>query len=360
MNTPIVSNEPAMNLMGLTCDEVSEEFRRRFGRGLFHAAALYRSFYHDPRFDIEKLPEFSASGNLADAVRADLTLGLPEITGRQMQEGVTKLVFRLADGLEIESVVIPAAARTTLCLSSQVGCRMGCRFCRTGQMGFQRHLRADEIVAQVYTVKVLMGLDVRNVVFMGMGEPLDNFDQLIRAIRVLEDQRGLNIARRRMTVSTVGLTGGIEKLAALNWPQLRLAVSLNAPNDELRSRLMPINDHFPLFQLKSVLRSYPLGRGNVLFIEYVLIRGQNDRPEHARQLADYLSGLPVKLNLIPYNPGAHSSFEAPTPGEVQRFREALVAEGIFVRLRSPRGAGIRAACGQLGAGGGKPGQKKDV
>jgi 23S rRNA (adenine2503-C2)-methyltransferase len=205
-----------------------------------------------------------------------------------------------------------------------------------------------------------MGLDVRNVVFMGMGEPLDNFDQLIRAIRVLEDQRGLNIARRRMTVSTVGLTDGIEKLAALNWPQLRLAVSLNAPNDDLRSRLMPINDHFPLSQLKSVLRSYPLARGNALFIEYVLIRGQNDRPEHARQLADYLNGLPVKLNLIPYNPGSHSPFEAPTPGEVERFREALVAEGIFVRLRSPRGADIRAACGQLGAGAGKPGQKKEA
>jgi 23S rRNA (adenine2503-C2)-methyltransferase len=345
-----------MNLLGLTCDEVSHAFRRRFGRGLFHAAALYRAFYHDPHFDIRKLPEFSASGNLADTVRAHLSPGLPERVGEQAQEGVTKLVFRLADGLEIESVVIPSAHRTTLCLSSQVGCRMGCRFCRTGQMGFQRNLQADEMVAQVYTVQVLMGVPVRNIVFMGMGEPLDNFDPLIRAIRVLEDQRGLDIAKRRMTVSTVGLAGGIEKLAALNWPQLRLAVSLNAPTDDLRSRLMPINDHYPLSQLKSVLRSYPLARGNSLFIEYVLIRGQNDQPEHAHQLADYLNGLRVKLNLIPYNQGAHSSFEAPTPAEVEQFREALVAEGVFVRLRSPRGADIRAACGQLGVGAEKPGQ----
>jgi 23S rRNA (adenine2503-C2)-methyltransferase len=350
MNTPNNSNDSALNLLALTCGELTEEFHRRHGRGLFHAAALYLAFYRDPRLDIGKLPELAASGNLADEIQADLSVRLPEMVRQETQDAVTKLVFRLTDGLEIESVVIPTANRLTLCVSTQVGCRMGCRFCRTGHMGFQRNLQADEIVAQVYTVKVLMGLTVRNVVFMGMGEPLDNFDPLIRSIRVLEDQRGLNIAKRHVTVSTVGLVDGIEKLSAQNWPQLRLAVSLNAPSDDIRSRLMPINRRFPLSELKTALRNYPLGRGNALFMEYVLIRGQNDHPGHARQLAGYLNDLPVKLNLIPYNPGPHSPFEAPTPGEVERFRRALVAEGIFVRLRSAKGAGIRAACGQLGAG----------
>ncbi|MFH0726771.1 MAG: 23S rRNA (adenine(2503)-C(2))-methyltransferase RlmN [Pseudomonadota bacterium] len=348
MNTSSISNDSPMNLLTLTCEELTEEFRRRFGRGLFHAAALYRAFYRDPHVDIGKLPEFAASGHLARDIQADLSVRLPAIVRRETQDEVTKLVFRLADGIEIESVVIPTANRITLCISSQAGCRMGCRFCRTGQMGFQRNLRADEIVAQVYTVKILMGIGVRNVVFMGMGEPLDNFEALIRAIRVLEDQRGLNIAKRHMTVSTVGLADGIEKLAALNWPRLRLAVSLNASNDDLRSRLMPINQRFPLSELKTALRNHAIGRGNSLFMAYVLIRGQNDHPGYARQLSEYLNGLPVKLNLIPYNPGPHSPYEAPSAKEVERFRRALVTEGIFVRLRSAKGTNIRAACGQLG------------
>ncbi|MDX9788929.1 MAG: 23S rRNA (adenine(2503)-C(2))-methyltransferase RlmN [Desulfobacterales bacterium] len=337
-----------MNLLGLTCDELTEMFRRRYGRGLFHAAAVYRAFYRDPCFDIGKLPEFAASGGLAEEVGADLSIRLPEVVRQETCERTTKLVLRLADGLEIESVVVPMANHTSLCLSSQAGCRMGCRFCRTGQMGFQRNLRADEIVAQVYAVKVLMGLNVRNVVFMGMGEPLDNFDALIRAIRILEDQRGLNIAKRHMTVSTVGLVEGIRKLAAQNWPQLKLAVSLNAPNDDVRNRLMPINHRFPLSQLKSVLQDYPLARGNALFFEYVLIKGQNDQPAHAGQLSAYLKGLPAKLNLILFNPGPNLPYLAPTPEDVARFHCALVAEGVFVRLRSAKGADIRAACGQLG------------
>jgi 23S rRNA (adenine2503-C2)-methyltransferase len=338
-----------MNLLGLTCDEVVGEVRRRYGRGPYHGEALYRAFYTFGRFDIGKLPEFAASPSLAEKVRADLSFRLPQRVRQETLEGVTKLVFRLADGLEIESVVVPMARHMTLCISSQVGCRMGCRFCQTGQMGLVRHLEADEIVAQVYAVKVLMGLDVRNVVFMGMGEPLDNFDPVVRAIRVLADQRGLDIAHRHITVSTAGLIRGIERLTALNWPRLRLAISLNAPNDALRDEIMPINRRFPMAQLKSALKRYPLARGNVLLAEYVLMKGKNDHPGYARQLSAYFEGLAVRLNLIPYNPGQNAPYRAPSPGDVARFQRALIEEGIFVRLRNPKGAAIRAACGQLGA-----------
>jgi len=337
-----------MNLLGLTCDEVAEAFRRRYGRGAFHAAALYRAFYTAAPFDINDLPAFSASRGLAERVLGDLTTRLPEMVRRETREGVTKLVFRLADGLEIESVVVPMTRHLTLCISSQVGCRMGCRFCQTGQMGLLRQLKAEEIVAQVYAVKVLLGLNVRNVVFMGMGEPLDNFDPVVRAIRVLSDQRGLDIAKRNITLSTAGLIEGIDQLAALNWPQLKLAVSLNAPTDILRDELMPINRRFPMARLKSALQRYPLARGNVLLVEYVLIKGKNDHPGYARRLSAYFRGLPVRLNLIPYNPGREAAYRAPSPEEVTRFQRALIAEGIFVRLRSAKGADIRAACGQLG------------
>lgn len=193
-----------------------------------------------------------------------------------------------------------------------------------------------------------MGINVRNVVLMGMGEPLDNFEPVIQAIRVMADQRGLDIAKRHITVSTAGLATGIEQLAALNWPQLKLAVSLNASNDTLRSQLMPVNRKYPMGTLKAALRSYPLARGNAIFFEYVLIKGINDHPRYARQLCAYLQDLPAKLNLIPFNPTQPSPFKAPTIKDVDRFHQALIEQNIFVRLRSPKGAGIRAACGQLG------------
>jgi 23S rRNA (adenine2503-C2)-methyltransferase len=216
-------------------------------------------------------------------------------------------------------------------------------------MGLQRQLTPAEIVAQVYTVKVAMGYNVRNVVFMGMGEPLDNFDNVMQALQVLSDQRGLNIAERRITLSTAGLVDGIERLIALNRPQLKLAVSLNAPCDAVRDTIMPINRRYPLTQLKRALKAVPLGRGNALFMEYVLIKGINDRPQHAAQLADYLRDLPAKLNLIAYNPRRQSPFEAPSAGDLARFQQTLIDNKIFVRVRGSKGGAIWAACGQLGS-----------
>jgi 23S rRNA (adenine2503-C2)-methyltransferase len=246
-------------------------------------------------------------------------------------------------------VVIPMANHSTVCISSQVGCAMGCRFCRTGRMGWRRNLTAAEIVAQVYTVKVKMGAAVRNVVFMGMGEPLDNLDNVMQAIAVLSDQRGLDIALRHITLSTVGLAPGIRRLAAQGWPQLKLAVSLNASNDEMRNRLMPVNRRHPMGSLKQALGQYPLARGNTIFMEYVLIRGVNDDPQSAAALAAFFQGLDVKLNLIAYNPSDGSPFEPPAEEDLDRFHQALIDQRIFVRRRSSKGSGILAACGQLGA-----------
>jgi 23S rRNA (adenine2503-C2)-methyltransferase len=203
-------------------------------------------------------------------------------------------------------------------------------------------------VAQVYTVKVVLGITLRNVVFMGMGEPLDNLGSVTQAIEVLGDQRGLDIARRHITVSTVGLVDGIEKLAALNWPQLKLAVSLNAPDDAVRQRLMPVNHRYSMADLKRALLNIPLARGNALFMEYVLIKGINDQPEQAHAVADYLTGLPVKLNLIPCNPDPDGPFASPEAETVDRFLATLIKRKVFVRLRTSKGAQIRAACGQLG------------
>lgn len=338
-----------MNLLELTYDQLVDQFRGRYHKGAFHAAALYRAFYSQATFDVKRLPAFAASPGLACQVARDLDLTRPILLRQQSEEGVTKLVFRLADGLAVETVVVPMTHHTTVCISCQVGCRMGCRLCETGRMGLRRSLSAAEIVAQVHSVKVGLGLDVRNVVFMGMGEPLDNFDNVVQAIRVLADQRGLDLAKRRITLSTCGLVDGIRRLAALNWPQLKLAVSLNAADDDARSALMPVNRRHDLAALKEALQSYPLARGNVLLIEYVLIHGVNDSDEDACRLALFLKDLPARLNLIAYNPRRESPYAAPTEAQVSRFHQALVAQKVFVRLRRSKGAGIRAACGQLGA-----------
>jgi 23S rRNA (adenine2503-C2)-methyltransferase len=339
-----------MNLLELTYDQLVAQFHQCYAKGGFHAAALYRAFYSQAQCDPARLPAFAAAPELARRVRADLEkTARPAIVDQRSEEGVTKLLLRLADGLAVETVVVPMTRHATVCISCQVGCRMGCRLCETGRMGLRRSLSAAEIVGQVHAVKVGLGMDVRNVVFMGMGEPLDNFEQVVQAIRVLEDQRGLDIAKRRITVSTCGRVDGIRRLAALNWPQLKLAVSLNAADDRTRGDLMPVNRQYDLATLKQALRDYPLARGNVLLMEYVLIAGVNDSDDDARRLADYLEGLTARLNLIVYNPHLESPYAVPTPERLQRFHQALVARKVFVRLRRAKGAGIRAACGQLGA-----------
>ncbi|MGD8454139.1 MAG: 23S rRNA (adenine(2503)-C(2))-methyltransferase RlmN [Phycisphaerae bacterium] len=289
-----------------------------------------------------------AGGPPHNSLHADV---LPVV--RCVDDGdLTKFVQRTTDGLEIESVLVPMYGRgrawKTLCVSSQLGCARGCLFCETGQLGLLRNLTPGEIVGQVVAAQRDFGLSVRNVVFMGMGEPFDNFDNVIQAVRVLTDPAGLSFARERISLSTVGLPAGIRRLAALGWRRINLAVSLNAPNDEIRSRIMPVNRVEPMAALRQALREYPTRNCQFFMIEYVLIPGVNDAHEHAAEVTEYLRPLPCVVNVIPYNPRLESPWSAPDEEAVGRFCAWLQRAGQRCLRRITKGRGHMAACGQLG------------
>ncbi|MCE9614425.1 MAG: 23S rRNA (adenine(2503)-C(2))-methyltransferase RlmN [Lentisphaerae bacterium] len=337
-----------MNILSLTCKDLAAELDRLHGKGHYHARALYRDVFKLGRRTCAESPEFADAPTLAAQLAADLRFPDCRISAQHDDGSVLKFITTLADGETIESVLIPDKGRTTLCVSSQVGCRMGCKFCVTGQMGLRRHLQVEEIVWQLYAARFVLKRPVNNIVFMGMGEPLDNVEPVIQAVRVMADQRGLNLACSHMTVSTAGHVDGLRRLAAERLPNLRLAVSIHAANDALRNQLVPLNVRYPLARLKDALLAFPLPRRGVFFIEYVQLAGVNDSPEHAEALARYLAGLPVRVNVIPYNGGSSRLFVTPDRARVDQFCDALVAQGLFVRRRHPRGRNVMAACGQLG------------
>ncbi|MGB5986336.1 MAG: radical SAM protein, partial [Desulfobacterales bacterium] len=249
---------------------LSRALQFRYGKGAFHAAAALREIYRRGNPNFYSAPEFARPPGLAPRIAADLQV-TPGVAVHSQRDGeLVKFVTCLEDGGQVESVIIPMESYHTVCVSSQVGCRMGCRFCVTGRLGFTRNLTVEEIVGQVYAARFTYGAAVRNVVFMGMGEPLDNLAHVIPAIAVLEEQRGLDIARRHMTVSTCGLVPGIEALAREFQPSVPLAISLNAADDACRTRLMPINAKYPLAKLLAALNAYPLSNAGRLLVEYVL------------------------------------------------------------------------------------------
>ncbi len=269
----------------------------------------------------------------------------------------TKFIQRHEDGLETESVLIPMLQKTggttfTLCVSSQVGCAMGCRFCETAQMGLMRNLSAAEIVGQWHAAVHQCGQRVKNIVFMGMGEPMDNLDQIIHAIQVLTDHNGAGIPASNIAVSTVGRIDGIRRLAEFvrqpGFRRLNLAVSINAPNDEIRSSIMPINRSAPMAELMGALLEWPMRRSAAICVEYVLIPGVNDADSHCDELCSYLKPLRCSLNIIPYNPRRDSPWPAPDENSVKRFLERAIANGQFVKRRQTKGRSAMAACGQLG------------
>lgn len=260
-----------IDILSLTCDEFTAAVKSVYGKGSYHARAAYRAVFASGGCELAQLDEFSRSQALAARMQSGLRVEMDPVVAEAREDGLIKYASRLGDRLEVESVIVPMATHQTLCVSTQAGCRMGCRFCQTARMGLKRNLGVAEIVCQVLTARLHYGVTAPNIVFMGMGEPLDNFENLVQAVRVLEDQRGLNIAKRHMTVSTAGLVGGIRRLGKLNWPRLNLAVSLNAPNDEIRSRLMPVNRAHPMAELRQALLDYPLHPSGAIFIEYVLV-----------------------------------------------------------------------------------------
>ena len=269
------------------------------------------------------------------------------------KDGTRKWLLQLQDGNNIETVFIPEDDRGTLCVSSQVGCALDCSFCSTGRQGFNRNLNAAEIISQVWLASQLLdeekkpGRKITNVVMMGMGEPLLNFDNTITAVRIMMDDFAYGLSKRRVTVSTAGVVPAMDRLG--DTLDMRLAVSLHATNDELRNELVPVNKKYPLKELLAACRRFidkQNTRSRITF-EYVMLDGVNDKPEHARELIRLLKGIPTLMNLIPFNPFEGSGYSTSSKNAVTRFREILHASGMTTVVRKTRGDDIDAACGQL-------------
>jgi 23S rRNA (adenine2503-C2)-methyltransferase len=262
------------------------------------------------------------------------------------KDGTKKFLWQLADGHSIETVLILEKSRRTLCLSTQVGCKFGCPYCMSGSKGFIRQLAAAEIVGQILEVQRLTGAKITNIVMMGIGEPLDNYENLVQAIRIINHPEGLGIGARKITISTCGLVPGIMKLKKLGL-QVKLSVSLQATSDELRNRLVPINRKYNLEKLLPACREYFEATDRVITFEYALIESINDSDSDARRLADIARRLKAKVNLIPCNPNMSFGYRGSAPRRVKDFQRILRSRGVPVTIRSTRGSEIQAACGQL-------------
>jgi 23S rRNA (adenine2503-C2)-methyltransferase len=314
----------------------------------YRADQLFTWVYRKRERDSHNMSNLPAA--LRDELGAVCDLSLPATSVHRSADGTThKFVLALADGARVEAVSMSTAKRTTLCVSSQVGCALMCRFCATGLMGLQRNLRADEIVAQVVTMGDALGWedDRFNIVFMGMGEPLANLPAVSEAIRIMHDDLGLNIGARRITVSTSGLVPQIGELGAMGL-QVGLAVSLHATTDELRSQLMPVNKRWPIAELLDAAREYGHTVGRRVTLEYTLIGGVNDGPDDADRLARFARALPSKVNIIPYNPVPGLAWKRPSQEAIDAFAARLYPHAPAVTVRNTMGGEIWAACGQLG------------
>ncbi len=313
----------------------------------FHGRQLYGWMYARGETEFARMTDLP--GPLRSALEERCRVALPRVELRQeSRDGTVKYLLRLEDGKGVESVFIPEQRRITFCISSQIGCPLACTFCLTGRMGLVRNLAPGEIAGQVAVVAGEHDLPPNsyNLVFMGMGEPMNNYDNVMAAFRILTDPEGFGIAPRHVTLSTAGVVPGIRRLTAEK-PRPRLAVSLSATTDALRSELMPINRAFPLPILFEALREVPLAPRERVTLEYVLLRGINDSVDDAVRLARLAGTMPVKVNLIPYNEADVKGYVAPPPRAAQAFRDLLLARGIPASIRKRRGADISAACGQL-------------
>ncbi|HUQ09772.1 MAG TPA: 23S rRNA (adenine(2503)-C(2))-methyltransferase RlmN [Steroidobacteraceae bacterium] len=345
---------PLTNLLGLSKPEL-EAYVAELGSKPFRARQLMNWLYKRGESDIAAMTDLAKDFRAQLAQRAEVKL--PEIVKTQVAaDGTRKWLLSGGNGQAFETVFIPEEDRGTLCISSQVGCVLDCSFCSTAQQGFNRNLTTAEIVGQVWLAnrelarslgwKVGDDRIITNIVLMGMGEPLANFRHVIPAIRIFLDDLGFDISRRRVTLSTSGLVPQIYKLA--EEVNCALAVSLHAPNDELRNELVPINRKHNIAELLDACWHYlDEQNGRSVTFEYVMLDGVNDQPEHARELARLLRGKPAKLNLIPFNPFPGTSYRRSPQAVIERFRDELMQRDIIVTIRKTRGEDIDAACGQL-------------
>jgi 23S rRNA (adenine2503-C2)-methyltransferase len=335
------------NLIGMLPSEL-EDLALELGASRYRGRQLATWIYRKGVTDLEAMTDLPREFRAALAGRA--VVSLPEIERiTPSQDSSRKLVFRLSDDRRVSAVLMPDEDRITLCLSTQVGCGYGCTFCLTGTMGLDRNLTTDEIVGQLLAANRVLdpGQRVTHLVFMGMGEPLANLAVVVKSIRIMIDARlGIGYSPRRITVSTVGLVSGIERLGRENL-KVNLAVSLHAANDQTRGQLMPVNRSWNLAALMEALRRYPLAPRQRLFFEYVMLEGVNDSLQDAEQLARLLRGIKAKVNLIPFNDWEGSSFRRPPLARILAFQGALLNAGITTTVRWSKGEDIGAACGQL-------------
>jgi len=344
-----MAETPTINLLDLDREGLVQFFIER-GEKSFRASQLMKWIYGHGVCDFDAMTNISK--DLRHTLQDCARIGLPEVvTDSLSEDGSRKWLLRLEDGNCIETVYIPEAERGTLCVSSQVGCVLNCSFCSTAQQGFNRNLSSGEIIAQVWIAAQALGqtLDgprrISNVVMMGMGEPLLNYDNVVRAMGVMLDDFGYGLSKRRVTLSTAGVVPAIGNL--LQDCDVSLAVSLHAPDDELRDELVPLNRKYPISELLQACKEYVgEGRRRVTF-EYVMLDGVNDSDRHARQLASILEGVPAKINLIPFNPFPETRYKRSPDTRIDRFFEILNRAGIVTITRRTRGDDIDAACGQL-------------
>jgi 23S rRNA (adenine2503-C2)-methyltransferase len=335
---------PDLGAMDLA--EMEEALQQR-GHPRYHARQIYSWIYSKGVTDFEQMTDLSR------AMRADLPaqfrISTPRVVQRETStDGTTKFLLELEDGRQIESVFIPDTPAQTFCISTQVGCAMKCGFCLTGKMGLLRNLNAGEIAGQVRVLADELGLRTLkfNIVLMGMGEPLHNYDNTMKALRMLNDEHGLSVSPKRVTLSTVGVVPGLERLATE--PLMpNLAISLHATTEDQRDALVPVNRKYGLQDILDAARKFPLKRRSRITFEYVLLRGVNDTPEDASRLVRLLGNIRCKVNLIPLNEAAGISFERPTDERIDKFAGILARSGLNVSVRKSRGRDIRAACGQL-------------
>ncbi len=317
------------------------------GHEPFRARQVFQWIYRRGTNDVAGMTDLSR--DLRATLGAEFTIGTLTIVARERSvDGTEKFLLQLADGRQIESVFIPDTPAMTFCVSTQVGCAMACAFCLTGRMGLVRHLSAGEIVAQVRVLADELRLRDKafNIVLMGMGEPLHNYDETMKALRILTDAHGFAVPPRRITLSTVGLLPALERLA--REPIMpNLAISLHAPTDAQRGGLVPINRTYGVADIIEACKRFPVRKRSRITFEYVLLAGVNDAPEDATRLAKLLTGVKSKVNLIPLNAAAGIPFDRPSDTAIDRFAKILADRGVTVSVRKSRGRDIRAACGQL-------------
>ncbi len=342
------SNTSKLNIFEFSRTALGKILKDEFGLPAFRSTQIFQWLYRKGVTDFEQMTDLGAE--LREKLTAKFEFRAAEIHTRQISsDGTRKYVFKLADGKLVESVMIKQPTRMTLCVSSQVGCGMGCKFCQTATMGFVRHLTPGEIMAQVMGViedAKQFGDGFSNMVFMGMGEPLHNYKGVLETLQILTDHHGLSISQRRITVSTSGLVPAIKAFATDKAPA-NLAISLNATTDDVRSRVMPINQRFPISELMAAAKQYAELSGKEVTLEYVMLSGLNDTAADLSRLVKLVNGLPSKINLIPYNDNAGLGFDTPAKAWVMEWRNKLVSKGINATVRWSKGQDINAACGQL-------------